>query len=273
MIKAGTLTAEMDEGCELGHNHRMRNVAVDDSPTSVLERALNILSCFERSDRTVTLADLARRAAMPKSTVHRLASQLTLLGLLRQDDHGYRLGLRLFELGEIALEQAGLVVKARPILADLHRTTNATVHLAILDEFEVLYLAKVASSGAPDVPSRVGGRMPAYCTAIGKALLAFAPHQVVVQCIENGLRRRTSRTIIAPGILLTQLRDVRNGAFAFEYEESAPGIVCVATPVLDRGRSPIAALSVADRVTVRGTRHLEPALQRAASQLGQALSL
>jgi DNA-binding IclR family transcriptional regulator len=248
------------------------DTTVHDAPTSVMERAFSVLGCFDPSDDTVSLAELARRAAMPKSTVHRLAAQLTRLGLLRQDDRGYRLGLRLFELGEIALAQDGLVAKARPILADLHRVTNATVHLAILDESQVLYLAKIAPSGAPELPSRIGGRMPAYCTAIGKALLAFAPHEVVVGCIENGLRRRTSRTIATPGVLLAQLRDVRNGAFAFEYEESTPGIVCVATPVLDRDHTPVAALSVADRMTMRGTRHLEPAVQRAASLLGRALS-
>jgi IclR family acetate operon transcriptional repressor len=253
----------------MSYRYCMRNAAVDDSPTSVLERAAAILDGFGQADRELSLSELSRRAGIPKTTVHRLAAQLVALGFLGQTPHGYRLGLRLFELGEAAVEQAGFIALARPILADLHRQTGATVHLAILDDVEVLYLIKLAASGAPHVPSRVGGRMPACCTGIGKALLAFAPQASVARCLESGLKRRTSRTIIAPGLLLAQLRDIRNGAFAYDYEESAPGIVCVATPVLDGHGAPLAALSIADRVSVRGTRHLEPGLQSAASRLGQ----
>jgi len=253
-------------------NAEVRQAGLAERPVSVLERAVALLASFETTDDELSLSELARRSGIPKTTVHRLTSQLSALGLLEQTEHGaHRLGLRLFEMGQVAVDRSGLVSIAGPVLADLYLATGATVHLAVLDGVEVLYLLKLAPSGAPMVPSRIGGRMPAYCTGVGKALLAFAPQAQIARCLQTGMRRRTSRTIVTPNILLAQLRDVRNGAFAFEYEESASGIVCVATPVLDRSGSPVAAISIAERLSARGTRHLETALQAAASRIGQRM--
>lgn len=193
----------------------------------------------------MSLTELARRSGIAKPTAHRLLGELTALGAIEKSDDGYRVGMQLFELGHLAPRQRTLRDASLPLLMDLAEATGETVHLAVLEGTEVLYLEKLDSRSGPDLPSRVGGRMPAYCTGLGKAILAFSRPAQAQAVLQGPLTRRTPRTIVLPGLLARELGAVRRTGIANEYEESTLGVRCTASPVLDASNVAIAAISVA----------------------------
>ncbi|HQR26045.1 MAG TPA: IclR family transcriptional regulator, partial [Nocardioides sp.] len=218
-------------------------------PRSVLGKAMRVLRAFTAEDHGLGFAELQRRTGLPKATLHRVASDLVRARLLDRIDGDYHLGGLLFELGMLASLERTLLEVATPFLEDLYERTHETVHLAVREGSEVVYVAKVAGHRQVRSPSRIGGRMPLHSTALGKALLAHAGESVRVPVLSGSLERLTPRTITAPGRLRQQLDAVVETGVAYEYEESAPGIVCVAAPILDSDDRPVAAVSVAGPVT------------------------
>ncbi|MFF3872231.1 IclR family transcriptional regulator [Streptomyces sp. NPDC001978] len=250
----------------------MHSAERDGKARSMVDRALALLTAFTPADAELSLAELSRRTGIPKPTVHRLLNELAPWGMVDKTPAGVRLGMGLFELGARAPAQLTLREAAGPALADLAEATRETVHLAVLQERDVVYVQKLPFKGGPSVRSRLGGRMPAYCTAVGKAMLAFSPPEVVHTALDGPLRRRTPYTVIAPGLIERELRAVREHGFAEEHEESTRGIACVAAPVVDRDGRASAAVSItgwADRID---TRRLAPAVRTAALGIGRALS-
>ncbi|MEQ3553947.1 IclR family transcriptional regulator [Pseudonocardia nematodicida] len=225
---------------------RVAPTPVPDEGT-VLGRSVRLLGAFRAGDDSLTLAEIHRRTGVPKPTAHRLLLQLAGWGVVERGPAGYRLGLRLFELGQLASGPRDLRDAASPILTRLHDVTGMTVHLAVLDAIEVIYLHKIDASGAPPLASSIGGRMPAHCTAVGKALLAHAPVVATHAVLDAGLRRVTPRTIEAPSLFLDQLRAARRRGYATDQEESAVGVGCLAAPVFDPDRRVVAAVSVTGR--------------------------
>ena len=216
---------------------------------TVLGKAVTILRAFNPDDHVLPLAELVRRTGLHKATVHRLAGELVRTRLLDKVQTGYRLSGGLFELGMRASVERSLQEMAMPFLQDLYERTHETVHLGVLDGREVVYVAKIGGHRQASAPSRTGGRMPLHCTAIGKALLAHADPELRTQVLTGPLVRRTPRTIVAPGLLRRQLDAVVEQGVAFEREESAIGLTCVAAPVLGGDDRPLAAISVTGPVT------------------------
>jgi DNA-binding IclR family transcriptional regulator len=232
---------------------------------SALGRAVRLLDAFTADDHELPLAELVRRTGLPRSTTHRLAGDLVALRLLERTSAGYRLGGRLFELGMRASVERGLMEVAIPYMEDLYERTHETVHLGVREGTEVVYVAKIGGHRQAAAPSRVGGRMPLYCTAIGKALLAFGPEEVAEEVAAAGLARRTPRTVVAPGVLRRQLGTIRESGVGYEHEESTVGISCVAAPVLDADEQVIAAVSVTGPVTRFRPESAAPAVKAAAA--------
>jgi DNA-binding IclR family transcriptional regulator len=172
-----------------------------------------------------SLAELERRTGVPKGTLHGIVAGLVQQRLLERDGVRYRLGGRLFEVAMRASLARGLIEQATPFLEDLYEQTHETVHLGVRQGLDVLYVLKLGGHVQADEPSRIGGRMPLHCTAIGKVLLAGAPNHVLGERVAAGLIRLTPRTVATPGGLCAQLDDVRTTGLAYEYEESAAGIV------------------------------------------------
>lgn len=218
-------------------------------PSSVLGKVMTVLHAFSADDHGLSLAELQRRTGLPKGTLHRIAGDLVTAGLLDRRDGEYHLGSHLFELGMLASVERTLIEVATPFMEDLYERTHEVVHLGIREGTEVVYVAKVAGHKGARTPTRVGGRMPLHATALGKALLAHASQDVWIEVLSGPLERRTPRTLAAPGRLRTQLDQVVQSGVAYEYEESALGVVCVAAPVLDADDRPVAALSIAGSVT------------------------
>ena len=238
---------------------------------TALGRAFRLLTAFGPADTELSLAELCRRTGIPKSTAHRQLKELEGWDVVERTPGGFRLGMRLFELGQLAPRQRGLREAAMPFLADLLEATHETVHLAVPDGTDMVYVDKIDTRRAPALPSRVGGRMPSHCTAVGKAVLAFSPPDRVQAVLRTGLARRTPRTVVAPGILLRQLAEVRRTGIAAEHEESEVGLSCVAAPVFDARSRPIAAISLSGRSSRFEAARLGPAVRTAALGLSRAL--
>ncbi|MBC7304913.1 MAG: IclR family transcriptional regulator [Nocardia sp.] len=216
---------------------------------SVLGRTVAVLDAFTVDDRAVGLSELTRRTGLPKATVHRLCRDLVAARWLSASPDGYRLGRGLFELGMRAATERTMLEVAVPFMQDLFSRTRETVHLGVLDGNEVVYISKIGGHRQARAPSRIGGRMPLYCTAIGKALLAHSQPATIDRILSGPLTRRTPRTVVGPGLLRAQLDNVIERGVAYEYEESAVGIVCVAAPILDTDDRPVAAISLTGPAT------------------------
>src|SRR4051812_20987695 len=160
---------------------------------TVLGKAAAVLFSFSAEDNHLTLVELTQRTGLAKSTVHRLASDLVALRLLERDEAGYRLGGQLFELGMRASVERGLLEVATPFLEDVYERTHETVHLGVLEGTEVVYVAKIGGPRQASAPSRIGGRMPLHCTALGKALLAWSPPSLLQEVVAGGLEKRARR--------------------------------------------------------------------------------
>lgn len=209
----------------------------DETPSAVIDRVSLVLEAFDGPGR-LTLAQLVRRTGLPRSSAHRMLERLVALRWLRRDGRDYQLGMRLVELGSLAVHQDSLHRAAQPLLHDLHRATGLVAHLAVLDGPDVVYLDKVGDRMMAAIPTRVGGRQPAHCTAIGKAILAYTDDAEV-----DLERRRTKYSIGADNQLATELAKVRAHGVAFEREESLIGFGCVAAPIGPQGKA-VAAVSV-----------------------------
>lgn len=203
-----------------------------------------LLSAFGPESDRLSLAELARRSGLPKATTLRLAGQLVELGVLEREGGRYRLGLRLFELGATVARQRRLRDAALPFMEDLYEATHETIHLGTLNHLQVLYIEKISGRQTNSVETRVGTRKPPYCTALGKALLAYSEPGVVEAVIKDGLARHTVRTIVYPKVLCEELTKVNGTGVAYDREEYKLGVCCTAAPLLDRDRHAVAALSV-----------------------------
>jgi DNA-binding IclR family transcriptional regulator len=201
-----------------------------------------------------------------------LAGHLIATGLLEREGTSVRLGIKLFEIGQLAIRQRGLVDAARPYLADLREATRNTVHLAVLEGTEVVYLDILSGPDAPALPSRIGGRFPAHATGVGKAILAFSPDADVERIIAAGLTRVSTRTITAPGLLRRQLAKVREEGIAYEREESGAGVVCAASPLLNGNGRALAAISLSGWANRMRTERVAPAVRTAALTLSRAIT-
>ena len=243
-------------------------VATDET---YLHRVVTVLTAFRGEENAVSTAELARRVGLPKSTVHRIVTSLVEEGLLERQAGKVRLGVRLFEIGQRVPRQRVLRDAARPYMHDLREATRQTVHLTILEGTQVVYVDILTSPGAPPLPSRVGGRLPAHVTGVGKAMLAYSPPETVRAVLDGDLPRVSPRSTVAPGLLARELAGIRETGVAYDHEESGPGIVCAASPVIGADGEVLGALSVSGWSTSVRLDHVAPAVRTAALALSRTL--
>ncbi|WP_433461675.1 IclR family transcriptional regulator [Spirillospora sp. CA-128828] len=241
------------------------------SEDGFLRRAVAVLSAFRADDDALGAAELGRRSGLPKSTAHRIALDLVEAGLLERQGPRVRLGLKLFEIGQRVPRQRVLRDAAAPYMSDLREATRQTVHLAVLEGGEVVYVEILGSSGGPRLPSQVGGRLPAHVTGVGKAILAFSPPDVVTAVLESGLVKTSERSVTAPGLLARELERIHREGVAYDREESGAGIVCAASPVLGPDGLALGALSVSGWSNKMRLAAAAPAVHTAALTLSRTL--
>jgi DNA-binding IclR family transcriptional regulator len=238
---------------------------------SVTSKALALLGAFDEQHRRLPLTDLAARAGLPVPTAHRLVGELVAWGALARTESGhYVVGRRLWDVGLLAPVQAGLVEAASPFLHDLYGATLATVHLAVRDGTEALYLDRLRGSESVPVVSTIGSRLPLHATGVGKVLLAHAPPPVQQEVLSH-LTRITPYTVTQPGRLSRQLTAVLRDDFATTSEEMSAGACSVAVPVRRSG-DVVAALGIVVPSIGRDRPRLVAALQVAARGIGRAIT-
>lgn len=238
---------------------------------SVAARVLSVLAAFDDRHRTLTLTELAGRAGLPLSTTHRLVAELAEWGgVVRRDDGRYAVGRRMWDLGLLAPVQTGLRQVASPFLHDVYAATLATVHLAVRDGHEVLYLERLAGRSSVPIVSTVGTRLPLHCTGVGKVLLAFAPERVQRAVLAAPLSRVTRHTVTSPGRLADQLARTRADGYASTVEEMSLGACSVAVPVRREDRV-VAAVGIVVPSLRRDRPRLVAALQVAARGIERSL--
>jgi DNA-binding IclR family transcriptional regulator len=215
---------------------------------SVLARGLKLLGAFTERRTTMTLSELARHSGLPLSTAHRLLADLVEWGAVERTDSGcYRVGLRLWELGSLAPRSQGLRERALPFLEDLSRLTGENVQLAVREGAELVFVERIAGTGAVPVLTRVGGRFALTATGVGLVLLAHAPAEVCEEVLAGPIPRFTEYTMTDPDVLRAVLADVRTSGFAISDRQVTTDSLSVAAPVRGRTGRVIAAVSLVVR--------------------------
>lgn len=209
-----------------------------------LRKVVSILDAFSTSRRSLSLAEVSAVTGFPRSTAHRLAASMRDVGLLDQDGHRdrYRLGLKLFELGNTVLANMDLHREARPLVDALSQVTGHLVHLAVFDGRQAIVIHRVAADSG--TPLTLIEAAPVHCTSVGKAILAFQPAARIDAIIAGGLKRFTDVTITDGRKLRSELKTIRGRGYAFDEGEHQPGIRCVGAPIHDRAGRVVAGLSV-----------------------------
>jgi len=243
----------------------------------VLDRALAILDMLSSEGPDLALGEISEKLELHKSTAHRLIMVLERHKLIERNSVNgrYRLGLKLFELGTKAVSQLDLRERARPFLDRLVLETSETVHLGILDDTEVVYLDKVEPARSVRMSSSVGRRNPAYCTAMGKVMMAYLPEAQVEAIVrKHGLPAVTANTITSFLELKRELIAIRERGYAIDNEEIEEGVRCVGCVVRNFSGGPLAAISVsgpAFRVTKEKVKGLSGPVMTAAHALSVEL--
>jgi len=239
----------------------------------VVDRALAALDVLANRSSECSLAELCIALGLHKSTVHRLMMVLEQHRLVDKNPETgrYRLGLKLFEFGSKALAALDPRRHARPYLDRLQRELGETVFFCILDDGEVFYLDKVESQQSIRTACTVGSRAPAYCTAVGKAMLAELPDAEVSDIVHRwGLKAITANTITTATALRAELRAVRSRGYAIDDEEKEEGLRCISAAVRGHSGRLFAAISVsgpAFRITKGRIPEIGQVVMRAANDL------
>lgn len=216
-----------------------------------LKRGLAVLGCFTPDRPVLGIADIADELGMSRSTTHRYVITHVALGFLEQGtNRKYRLGLRVTDLGMAALNSTGLREHSRLYLEKLRQQTSYTVNLAVLDGSEILYVDRVRSfrrgQHKIDLNLRVGSRLPAYCTSLGKVLLAYLPDADRRKLTAaTKLVKRGPNTLTARKALLAELQNVLEDGFSVNDEELAAHLVSIAVPIRGENREVVAAIDLA----------------------------
>jgi len=253
-----------------------RKPRLDSEGLKSLRKAIRLLETFSIREPRLPLTEIARRGGLPLSTAHRILATLRAEGFVDReaDRDQYRLGIRLLELGSIVLSTMELHREALPFIESLAHESGETVHLGILDGTQVVSIEKMDSPHGLASNVTIGKGAPAYCTGVGKALLAFQPDTVVEGVWRQGLTRHTPNTITSARRLREELARVRSVGYAVDNMEHEVGVRCIAAPILNHTDAVIASLSIsgpASRIRKEDVRRLAERVKEVAGKLSTQL--
>ncbi|MBW6511173.1 MAG: IclR family transcriptional regulator [Desulfuromonadaceae bacterium] len=211
-----------------------------------VSHALDLLEQFHEEVDELGVTELSKRLKLHKNNVFRLLATLESRGYIEQNraTENYRLGLKSLELGQTFIKQMGLLRQAKPILDGIVGECNETAYVAIFKEGYVVYLDVVETNLTVRVVSRVGSRLQSYCTASGKAHLAYLSDEELEATLPTELKAYTPQTITSLDALKKELRKVQEQGYAIDDEELDPGVRCVAAPIRDYTRRIVGAISI-----------------------------
>jgi DNA-binding IclR family transcriptional regulator len=243
-----------------------------------LDRAVAVLEMLGESEAPLSLAEICQRMQLHKSTAHRSLMVLERSMLIeRTQDNRFRLGLKLYELGNRAVEQIDLRSSVRPFSRRLSTQVCETVHLGVLQKTSVVYLDKVEPTRGICMTSKTGSSNPVYCTSMGKAMLAFLPPEAAEEIIRRiHFVRFTEKTLCSREELVKSLERVRYRGYAIDDEEVEIGVRCVGAPVFDENHMPIAAISISgpsSRIRVHSVPAIAEQLLRCCREISTSLQM
>jgi DNA-binding IclR family transcriptional regulator len=238
----------------------------------VLDRAFRILAAFEPGRRSLSLAALSRRAALPKPTALRLARKLVQCGALERAENGeYVVGLRLLEIASLAPRGHGLRQVALPFMSDLAEVTRQHVQLAVREGIQATLVERLSAHQAIPVQYRVGGRLPLHSTGLGLVLLAFAPPDMQEEFLAKPIYREPDNVLIPAAVMRRTLAEVRHERLAIYRRQETEVLVAVAAPVYGEDDTVVAALGVLLPERVAQPRRLGLAVLTAAQGISREL--
>jgi IclR family pca regulon transcriptional regulator len=248
----------------------------DPSFMTSLARGLAVLRAFSDSRRTLTIAQISQKTGIPRAAVRRCLHTLKELGYADAEMNNFSLRPKVLTLGYSYLSSTPLTVSAQPYLNNISRTLNESCSLAVLDENEVLYVSRSATSRVMSVALNTGSRLPAYCTSLGRVMLAHMPEDALNAYFEKvRLRAMTERTVVSQKRLRDVLAGVRTAGYAVNDEELELGLRSIAVPVRGASGNVLAALNVgtqAARVSIEQMKaEFLPVLLRGAQELAVLL--
>ncbi|MEO1664877.1 MAG: IclR family transcriptional regulator [Chloroflexota bacterium] len=243
-----------------------------------IERAFQIIELLGNADYHLGISEISQRSELPLATTHRLLSTLLQLGYVEQnpETNKYTLGVRILQLRGAVIGQLNLGVEAMPIMKSLMNRVEETVHLAVLNEGEIVYIERVEGLHTQGMYTRIGKRGPAHCTALGKALLAHLPESVWFDDVVNrrGLKTFSSTTITNVEDLKRELEQTRERGYAIDNGETGEAVRCISAPIHDYTGQVVAAISISgpqNQVTVDRIADLGISICWAADLISQKL--
>jgi IclR family pca regulon transcriptional regulator len=248
----------------------------DPSFMTSLARGLAVLRAFSDQRRSLTIAQISHKTGIPRAAVRRCLYTLKQLGYAESEQNNFSLKPKILSLGYSYLSSTPLTVSAQPCLNAISRTLNESCSLAVLDNSEVLYVARSATSRIMSIALNTGSRLPAYCTSLGRVMLANLPEEALNAYLENvKLRAYTERTVVSVERLREILTEVKKSGFAIVEEELEIGLRSIAVPVHGATGNVHAALNVGAQATRVNSRQLEedflPVLLKGAQELSVLL--
>lgn len=236
-------------------------------------KALDVLELVANAGRPVRLSELLAKSGYPKATLYRFLQTLTNQGMLIHDaeSQAYSLGMRLVRLAHAAWSNSSLAPVARTTLDQLSQEIGETIHLAQLDQGQVLYIDKRNAARPVEMFSMAGKIAPAYCTGVGKAMLAFLSADALREALtRQSFHRYTPNTLNSQKTLLAELSRIRERGHAFDREEHEPGIICIAVPILLPAGQVVGGLSITStksRSSLVELMKMKPLLKNASRQI------
>jgi len=254
-----------------------RSTSEDKNRIQAFKKMAGILGSFSTVSRALGLAQIAQTTGLPRATASRMLSTLREIGFIQQDARSglYSLGIRLFELGNLALSNMDLMREAKPFMDRLSRLTGEAVHLGVFDGYSVVVVEREGPQERAASRQLSGTESaPAYCTGLGKAVLAFQEPDVVERIVAGGMRPYTAQTLTAADALKADLAATRERGYSIDNAEHQIWVRCVAAPIRNANGQVFAAVSVtgaADRITPARTAQLSEVLMQTADAISRHL--
>ncbi len=264
----------MPESSKINGNNGGKPPAPNTSISTTVAKAISILdSLASTADTGISLTELSALIDMPKSSTHRYLATLQELGLaVRKGNDRFYLGTKVIELAGSYLVKSDLRNESQDVLNELAEKTGETIHLAVPSGAEVVYIAKVESKHALVMSSHIGARIPMYCSALGKAILAFNGEEYLNTILTHPMTQRTPNTITTVEALKIELNLTQRRGYAIDNEENEVGISCVGAPIFDYNATPIAAISISvpdQRINQESYEILGPLVMEAAHMVSR----
>lgn len=237
-----------------------------------LARGLAVMKCVAESEQPVTIAQASRRTGLSRGSVRRCLHTLSLLGYVGQDDGGYAVRRQALSLGHPYLSLNALAARAQPLLDTLRDTLHESCSLGVMEDDQLLYVARAEAMRIMSINLRVGSRLPLHATSMGRVLLAGQPHAVQEAYLARTMREKfTAKTIIGRAELLIELSGVDSRGYAIVDEELEPGLRSIAVPVSRHGKV-VAALNVGTAASRKSVARLREVVLPALCEAAQTLS-